>query len=122
MRASKKGEWKMNSKAGQALLLLGAAVIAMIFVKLMYDMNASVSEMAGHVGSLSRDVSAMKGSMEDMSTNMNKMRESMESMSGNMGKMSESMQRIDTSIQNVGSPVSQGAEQLQQWNPARMMR
>ncbi|MEN8166136.1 MAG: hypothetical protein ABFR65_01505 [Pseudomonadota bacterium] len=99
----------MNMRSGLVLsMLLGATIIALLFVKLMYDMSTDMTRMVEHVGSLSQDVSAM--------------RESMESMSSNMASMHESMRRIDENIQGMGNAVQQGGKAFQQWNPAEMMR
>jgi hypothetical protein len=98
----------MNAKTGQALMLLGGVLVALLFVKLMYDMSTNMAQMTGYVGSLSRDVSAMKVSMDKMS--------------GDMAKMRETMEHMDTTIQGMGSPAKQGGKLFQQWNPGEMMR
>jgi methyl-accepting chemotaxis protein len=98
----------MFSKLGQTLVFLGALIIALLFVKLMYDMSANMTQMTAHVGSLSQDVSDMRASVQRMSDDMAKMR--------------ESVQRMDANIQNMGSAVEQGGKMFQQWNPAEIMR
>jgi hypothetical protein len=46
----------MTSKLLQTLLYAGAGVITLLFVKLMFDMSRSMSEMTGYVGAMSQDV------------------------------------------------------------------
>ncbi len=89
-------------------MLLGAGLVTLLFVKLMYDMSANMAQMTGYVGSLSRDVSVMRVSMEQMSDDMAKMR--------------ETMQRMDANIQGMGSAVKQGGKLFEQWNPNQIMR
>lgn len=91
----------MTSKPTQALLILAAGVIALLFLKLMFDMSNSMSEMTEHVGAISQDVSEMQDSVS---------------------KMNESMQRMEESIHGLGQIFSQGSQQLQQMNPAGMMQ
>ena len=91
----------MNSKSGSIILLLAAGIIALVFVKLMYDMNSNMAKMTDYVGSLSRDVSTMRSSMEEMST---------------------SMKSIDKNIHAMGGAVEQGSQTFKQWNPTQMMR
>jgi len=98
----------MNSRVAQVLVLLGAACVALVLVKLMYDMNVNMARMTDYVGVLSRDVAAMRTNMEQMS--------------GDMTKMRESMQRMDANIQSMGGAVKQGGKLFQQWNPKEMMR
>ena len=90
----------MTSKSLQASLFACVVVIALIFVKLMFDMSKSMSEMTGHVGAISQDVSEMQNSMHTMN---------------------ESMLRMEKSIHGLGQAFSQGSKQLQQMNPAGMM-
>ena len=98
----------MKGKLGQLLILLGAGCVALVFVKLMYDMSANMARMTDYVGSLSQDVAAMRVSMERMTEDM--------------AKMGVSMQRMDANIQNMGSAVQQGGKVFQQWNPTELMR
>ncbi len=91
----------MTGKPTQTLLILAAGVIALLFLKLMFDMSKSMSEMTEHVGAISQDVSEMQDSVN---------------------KMTESMRRMEESIQGLGQTFSQGSEQLQQMNPAGMMQ
>jgi methyl-accepting chemotaxis protein len=91
----------MASKSLQALLFVCAGVIALLFVKLMFDMSSSMSEMTGYVGAISQDVSEMQNSMDTMN---------------------ESMLRMEKSIHGLGQTFSQGSKQLQQMNPAGMMQ
>lgn len=91
----------MASKSLQALLFVCAGVIALLFVKLMFDMSRSMSEMTGYVGAISQDVSEMQNSMDTMN---------------------ESMLRMEKSIHGLGQTFSQGGKQFQQMNPAGMMQ
>ena len=91
----------MSRKSSQTLLLLAAGVIALLFLKLMFDMSRSMSEMTEYVGAISRDVSEMQG---------------------NFHTMNESMQRMGKSIHDLGQAFSQGSQQFQQLNPAGMMQ
>ena len=91
----------MTSKSLQALLFVCAGVIALLFVKLMFDMNRSMREMTGHVGAISQDVSEMQNSMRTMN---------------------ESMLRMEKSIHGLGQAFGQGSKQFQQMNPAGMMQ
>ena len=98
----------LKTKFGQTLVLLVAGMLALVFVKLMYDMNVSMARMTGHVGTLARDVSAMRVSMEDMSAQMQ--------------QMHLSMQRMDANIQGMTGAVEQGGKMFKQWDPTQMMR
>ena len=91
----------MASKSLQALLFVCAGVIALLFVKLMFDMSRSMSEMTGYVGAISQDVSEMQNSMDSMN---------------------ESMLRMEKTIHGLGQAFSQGSKQFQQMNPAGMMQ
>jgi hypothetical protein len=91
----------MTRKSLQALLFVCAGVIALLFVKLMFDMSRSMSEMTGHVGAISLDVSEMQNSMRTMN---------------------ESMLRMEKSIHGLGQAFGQGSKQFQQMNPAGMMQ
>ena len=91
----------MASKSLQALFFVCAGVIALLFVKLMFDMSRSMSEMTGYVGAISQDVSEMQNSMDIMN---------------------ESMLRMEKSIHGLGQAFSQGSKQFQQMNPAGMMQ
>jgi len=91
----------MTSKSLRALLFVCAGVIALLFVKMMFDMSRSMSEMTEHVGAISQDVSEMENSMHTMN---------------------ESMLRMEKSIHGLGQAFSQGSKQFQQINPAGMMQ
>ena len=91
----------MTSKSLQALLFVCAGVIALLLLKLMFDMSRSMSEMTGHVGDISQEVSGMQNSMNTMN---------------------ESMLRMEKSIHSLGQSFSQGSKQFQQMNPAGMMQ
>ena len=91
----------MTSKSLQVSLFVCAVIIALLFLKLMFDMNSSMNEMAGHVGAISQDVSEMQNSMDSMN---------------------ESMLRMEQSIHGLGQTFSQGSKQFQQMNPAGMMQ
>ncbi|MGB5606043.1 MAG: hypothetical protein WBN51_05940 [Gammaproteobacteria bacterium] len=91
----------MPSKSLQTLLILAAGVIVLLFLKLMFDMSKSMSEMTEHVGAISQDVSKMQDSVNNMNV---------------------SMQRMEKSIHSLGMAFSQGSQQLQQMNPAGMMQ
>ncbi len=82
-------------------MLLAGGIIALVFMKLMYDMTTNMARMTDYVGSLSEDVSAMRTSMETMSV---------------------SMQRMDRNIQAMGGAVKKGSETFKQWDPTQMMR
>jgi uncharacterized protein YoxC len=101
----------VNAKIGQVIIIIGAALVALVFVKLMYDMSRNMTEMNGHIGSLSRDVAAMNVSVEMMANNV--------------AYMSQSMLRIEVNMQEMGQAITQGSEQFQkfqQWSPAEMIR
>jgi len=91
----------MASKSLQALVFVCAGVITLLFVKLMFDMSKSMSEMTGHVGAISLDISEMQNSMHTMN---------------------ESMLRMEKSIHGLGQAFGQGSKQFQQMNPAGMMQ
>lgn len=91
----------MTNKFLQTLLFVGATIIALLLVKLMFDMSRSMSEMTGYVGAMSQDVREIKESMRTMN---------------------DSMLRMEKSINGMGQAFGQGSEQFQQWNPARMMQ
>ncbi|MGB5259518.1 MAG: hypothetical protein WBO34_03235 [Gammaproteobacteria bacterium] len=91
----------MDSKLLQALLYVCAGVIALVFVKLMFDMSSSMSEMTDYVGTISQDISDMQNSMHTMN---------------------ESMLRMEKSIHGLGQAFGQGSKQFQQMNPAGMMQ
>jgi len=91
----------MASKLLQALLYLCAGVIAILFVKLMFDMSSSMSEMTDYVGAISQDIGEMQNSMHTMN---------------------ESMLRMEKSIHGLGEAFNQGSKQFQQMNPAGMMQ
>ena len=91
----------MGSKSIQIIVLIIAAVIALIFVKLMFDMSRSMDEMTGHISAISRNVGEMQRDMHIMN---------------------ESILRMEKSIQGLGRAFSQGSEQFQQMSPPGMMR
>ena len=91
----------MTSKSLQALSFVCAGIIALLFVKLMFDISRSMSEMTGHVGAISQSVSEMQNSMHTMN---------------------ESMLRMEKSIHGLGQAFSQGSKQFQQMNPAGIMQ
>jgi hypothetical protein len=91
----------MASKSLRALLFVCAGVIALLFVKLMFDMSRTMREMTGYVGAISQDVSEMQNSMHTMN---------------------ESMLRMEKSIHGLGQAFSQGSKQFQQMNPSGMMQ
>ena len=101
----------MNAKTVQVMVIVGAALVALVFVKLMYDMSRNMTGMNAYIGSLSRDVAAMSVSVERMANNVT--------------EMSHSMLRIEGNMQEMGDAITQGSEQfqkIQQWSPAEMMR
>ena len=91
----------MASKSLQVSLFVFAGRIALLFLKRMFDMSRSMSEMTGHVGAISQDVSEMQNSMDSMK---------------------ESMLRMEQSIHGLGQTFSQGSKQFQQMNPTGMMQ
>ena len=91
----------MASKSLQALLFFSAGIIALLFVKLMFDMSSSMREMTGYVGAMSQDVSEMQNSMHTMN---------------------ESLLRMEKSIHELGQTFGQGSKQFQQMNPGGMMQ
>lgn len=91
----------MTSKLLQALLFVCAGFIALLFVKLMFDMSRSMSEMTGHVGAISQDASEMQNSMHTMNV---------------------SMLRMEKSIHGLWKAFGQGSKQFQQMNPTGMMQ
>jgi methyl-accepting chemotaxis protein len=91
----------MANKSLQMLLFAGAAIIALLFVKLMFDMSRSMSEMTGYVGAMSQDVREMQKSMHTMN---------------------DSLQRMEKSIHGLGRVFNQGSEQFQQMNPSGVMQ
>ena len=98
----------LKMKSVQLLILLGAGIIALVFVKLMYDMSTNMARMTEHVGVLAKDVTAMQVSVADMSANMQ--------------QMGLYMQSIDANIKGMGSAVEQGGKVFKQWDPTQMMR
>jgi len=91
----------MARKSSQALLFICAGLIALLLVKLMFDISRSMSEMTAYVGAISQDVSEMQRSVHGMN---------------------ESILRIEKSVHGLGQAFSQGSEQFQQMNPAEMMQ
>ena len=98
----------MKLNATQTIAVVGMVAIALVFVKLMYDMSSSVTEMTKHVGSMSQDVAEMRASMHDIS--------------GNIVEMNGNMARMEASMRGMGRAVTEGSEQFQQWNPSDMMK
>ncbi|MGD8587335.1 MAG: hypothetical protein PVG22_00750 [Chromatiales bacterium] len=98
----------MKTNLTQSLILFGAACMALVFVKLMYDMSTNMAKMTGYVGTLSQDVSAMRVSIERMTDEME--------------TMGQSIQRMDANIHSMGNAVKQGGKMFQQWNPKEIMR
>jgi hypothetical protein len=66
----------MTSKLLQTLLFAGAGVIALLFLKLMFDMSRSMSEMTAYVGAMSQDVREMQNSMRTKNDSMLRMEKS----------------------------------------------
>ena len=91
----------MTNKSLQTLLFTCAGIIALLFVKLMFDMSSSMSEMTGYVGDMSQDVREMQKSMHTMN---------------------DSMLRMEQSIHGLGQTFNQGSKQFQQMNPSGMMQ
>ena len=91
----------MTSKLLHTLLYAGAGIIALLLVKLMFDMSRSMNEMTGYVGAMSQDVREIQNSMRTMN---------------------DSMQRMEKSVHGLGQAFNQGSEQFQQMNPAGMMQ
>lgn len=91
----------MNAKSLQALILVAAGIVALIFVKLMFDMSNSMTEMTGYIRSLSEDVSAMQKDMH---------------------VMNQSIIRMEKSIEGFGRAFTPASQQFQQLNPADMMQ
>ena len=90
----------MTSKSLQILLFSSAVVIALLFLKLMFDMSRSMSEMTGYVGSMSQDVREMQNSIRTMN---------------------DSIVRMENSVHVLGQAFNQGSKQIQQMNPSGMM-
>ena len=91
----------MDITSLQKLILIGAGVIALIFVKLMFDMSDSMEEMTGSIRTIAQDVSEMQRDMHSMN---------------------ESMQRMERSIHGFGQAFSPAGQQFQQMNPGDMMQ
>ena len=91
----------MDNTSLQKLILIGAAVIALIFVKLMFDMSDSMEEMTGSIQHIAQNVSEMQRDMHSMN---------------------ESMQRMERSIHGFGQAFSPAGQQFQQLNPNEMMQ
>ena len=98
----------VNEKSVQVIVIVAAALVALVFVKLMYDMSTAMTEMTSYVGSLSRDVTGMKAGVDQMAANV--------------ADMNQSIQRIEGSMRGMGQAITRGSDQFQQWNPAEMMR
>jgi len=91
----------MASRSSQAFLLICAGIIALLFVKMMFDMSRSMTEMTGYISAISQDVGEMQNDMHTMN---------------------ESILRMDKSIHGLGQAFTQGTQQFQQMNPAGMMQ
>ncbi|MCB1830523.1 MAG: hypothetical protein H6964_15740 [Chromatiaceae bacterium] len=91
----------MTSKQIQATLFIGATIIMLLFLKLMFDISGSMREMTGYMSAMSQDVRDMNVSMRSMN---------------------DSILRMEKSIDGMGRAFSQGSEQFKQWNPAGMMQ
>jgi uncharacterized protein YoxC len=89
------------SKSLQVFIFISAGIIALLLVKLMFDMSRSMTEMTTHISNISHDVSEMQNDMHGMN---------------------ESILRMEKSIQGLGQAFSQGTRQFQQMNPAGMMQ
>ena len=90
----------MDSTSLQKLILIGAGVIALFFVKLMSDMSDSMEEMTSSIRGIAQDVSEMQRDMHSMN---------------------ESMQRMDRSIQGFGRAFAPTGQPFQQ-NPSDLMQ
>ena len=64
---------RMASKSLRMFFFVGAGVVALLFVKLMFDMSRSMSEITGYVGTMSQDVREMQNSMRTMNDTMLRM-------------------------------------------------
>ncbi|MGB5277388.1 MAG: hypothetical protein WBO73_07905 [Gammaproteobacteria bacterium] len=91
----------MASKSIQAFIFICAGVIALLFVKLMFDMSRSMTEMTGYISAISQDVGEMQNDMH---------------------VMNESILRMEKSIHGLGQAFTQGTQQFQQMSPAGMMQ
>jgi hypothetical protein len=91
----------MTSKLLQTMFYAGAGIIALLFVKLMFDMSRSMSEMTGYVGTMSQDVREIQNSIRTMN---------------------DSLLRMEKSVHGLGQAFNQGSKQFQQMNPAGMMQ
>lgn len=90
----------MHNKYLPAILLVGATIIALLFLKLMFDMSRSMNEITGYMGTMSQDVREMNRSMHSMN---------------------DTLRQMEKSVEGMGQAFSQGGEQLKQWNPAGML-
>ncbi len=91
----------MTSKSLQLVLFSSALAIALLFLKLMFDMSRSMSEMTSYVGSMSQDVREMQN---------------------NIRTMNDSIVRMENSVHVLGQAFNQGSKQFQQMNPSGMMQ
>ena len=82
------------------LILLLALAGGGLFAKLMYDMTAQVTSMAGSVGEMNGAVQAMAQDVQ---------------------RMANTMDALQNSMLRVDRTIHQGSEQLQRWNPMQMM-
>ena len=92
---------RMGVKLIRAVLIVAAGAIALVFVKLMFDMSRSMGEMTAYISTISQDVSQMQQDMH---------------------AMNESMVRMEKSLHGMGQAFSQGSEQFQQISPGGMMQ
>ena len=91
----------MNDKLIQAVLIVGASALALVFVKLMFDMSRSMGEMTAYISTISQDVSQMQQDMH---------------------AMNESIVRMEKSLHGMGQAFSQGSAQFQQMSPGGVMQ
>ena len=91
----------MTNRPLLTVLFVGTTIVALLLVKLMFDMSRSITEMTSYMGTMSQDVREMNGSMRIMK---------------------DSLLRMEKSIDGMGQAFGQGGEQLKQWNPAGMMQ
>ena len=91
----------MSGKLIQTVLFVSAIAITLAFVKLMYDMSRSMTEMTTYISTMSQDINQMQQDMH---------------------AMNEAMLRIDNSIRGMGQAFSRGSEQLQRMSPGGMMQ
>ncbi len=91
----------MTNKILQTLLLVAMGVIALLFLKLMFDMSRSMNQLTDYIGAMTEDIQEMQSSMDTMNT---------------------SMQNMEKSITGMGQAFTRGSEQFQRMNPSSMMQ